>query len=107
MLFGTGTKGGVYRKKAWGCTSHTFLEVFFFSDLPLLIGFERADTEKSEETIATPPKGGFLPAPIAALSTMPLSAPGGRYRRYLSLREGSETGQIGAPPECPLFPLAK
>ena len=30
MLFGTGTKGGVYRKKAWGCTGPTFLEVFCF-----------------------------------------------------------------------------
>ena len=30
MLFVTGTKGGVYRKKAWGCTGPTFLEVFCF-----------------------------------------------------------------------------
>ena len=28
MLFGTGTKGGVYREKAWGCTGPTFLELF-------------------------------------------------------------------------------
>ena len=47
--------------------------------------------KKCEETIATPPKGGFLLTPIAALCTAPLSRPvGGRYRRYLSLREGSE-----------------
>ena len=45
-----------------------------------------------------PPKGGFLLTPIAALSTVPLSRPvGGRYRRYLSLREGSEkTPRSGA-----------
>ena len=30
MLFGTGTKGGVYREKAWGRTGPTFLELFFF-----------------------------------------------------------------------------
>ena len=44
------------------------------------------------------PKGGFLLTPIAALSTVPLSRPvGGRYRLYLSLREGSEkTPRSGA-----------
>ena len=26
----TDTKGGVYQKKPWGCTSPTFLELFFF-----------------------------------------------------------------------------
>ena len=30
LFFGTGTKGGVYQKKAWGCTSPTFLELFCF-----------------------------------------------------------------------------
>ena len=67
------------------------LNSFVFCGLSLLIGFPRADTEKSGETIATPPKRGFLPAPIAALCNIaPIPAPGGRYRRYLSLREGSE-----------------
>ena len=67
------------------------LNSFVFRGLSLLIGFQRADTEKSGETIAPPKKGGFLLTPIAALSGTPLSRPvGGRYRRYLSLREGSE-----------------
>ena len=30
MLFGTGTKGGVFQKKALGCSSPTFLELFCF-----------------------------------------------------------------------------
>ena len=30
MLFATGTKGGVWHKKLWGCSRPTFLEVFFF-----------------------------------------------------------------------------
>ena len=53
-----------------------YSQIFFvFCGLPLLIGFPRADTEKYGETIATPPKRGFLPAPIAALSGTPLSGP--------------------------------
>ena len=51
---------------------------FVFCGLPLLFGFHNADTEKYGETIATPPpKRGFLPAPIAALSGTPLSGPRG------------------------------
>ena len=64
MLFGTGTKGGVYRKKAWGCTGPTFLKLFFFCGLSLLIGFPRADTEKSGKTIATPPETGVPTGPV-------------------------------------------
>ena len=71
------------------------LKSFVFLDLPLLFGFQNDDPEKFGETIATPPKGGFLLTPIAALSGTPLSRPvGGRYRRYLSLREGSDSGLI-------------
>ena len=58
MLFATGTKGGVWHKKLWGCSRPTFLEVFFFCGLPLLFGFHDDDTEKSGETIATPPQKG-------------------------------------------------
>ena len=50
---------------------------FVFRSLSLLFGFHNDDTEKSGETIATPPKGGFLPASIAALSGTPLSGPQG------------------------------
>ena len=86
-----GQKGGCNKKSAGGVTSPLSLNSFVFCGLSLVIGFPRADTEKSGETIATPPKRGFLPAPIAALCNIaPIPAPGGRYRRYLSLREGSE-----------------
>ena len=56
------------------------------------------DTEKSGKTIATPPpKRGFLPAPCSgAMRHAPTPAPGGRYRRYLSLREGLEQPPGGA-----------
>ena len=87
-----GQRGWCNKKSAVGVTSPLSLNSFVFRGLSLLIGFPRADTEKSGETIATPPpKRGFLPAPIAALCNIaPIPAPGGRYRRYLSLREGSE-----------------
>ena len=78
-------------KKREGVPAPLSLNSFVSCGLSLLIGFPRADTEKSGETIATPPKRGFLPAPIAALCNMPLSRPQGvANRRYLSLREGSE-----------------
>ena len=78
-------------KKREGVPAPLSLKSFVSCGLSLLIGFPRADTEKSGETIATPPKRGFLPAPIAALCNMPLSRPQGvANRRYLSLREGSE-----------------
>ena len=77
MLFGTGTKGGVFQEKAWGCSNPTFLELFCFMWFAPIFGFHNDDTEKSGKTIATPPKGGFLPAPIAALCSMPLSGPRG------------------------------
>ena len=72
-----GQRGGCNKKSAVGVTSTLSLNSFVFCGLSLLIGFPRADTEKSVETIATPPKRGFLPAPIAALCNMPLSGPRG------------------------------
>ena len=92
MLFGTGTKGGVFQEKAWGCSNPTFLELFcFLCGLPLLFGFHNDDTEKSGKTIATPPKRGVPTGPDSGtVFHAPIPAPGGRYRRYLSLREGSE-----------------
>ena len=73
-----GQRGGCTGKKRGGVPAPHSLKSFVFRGLSLLIGFPRADTEKFGETIATPPKkGGFLPAPIAALSTVPLSGPRG------------------------------
>ena len=70
--------GGCTGKKRGGVPAPHSLKSFVFRGLSILIGFPRADTEKSGETIATPPpKRGFLPAPIAALSTVPLSRPQG------------------------------
>ena len=102
-----GQRGGCTRKKRGGVPAPHSLNSFVFCGLSLLIGFPRADTEKSGETIATPPpKGWFLPAPIAALCTMPLSRPvGGRYRRYLSLREGSEKTPHGGANETENGPM--
>ena len=93
-----GQRGGCTGKKRGGVPAPHSLNSFVSCGLPLIFGFENDDPEKCEETIATPPKGGFLLTPIAALSTVPLSRPvGGRYRRYLSLREGSEkTPRSGA-----------
>ena len=76
---------------------------------PLLFGFHNDDTEKSGETIATPPKRGVPTGPDSGAEWhASIRPPGGRYRRYLSLREGSETGQIGSATalrfECPLSP---
>ena len=43
------------------------------------------------KTIATPPKRGVPTGPDSGpLEHARYPAPGGRYRRYLSLREGSE-----------------
>ena len=75
----------------------------------LLFGFPRADTEKSGETIATPPKRGVPTGPDSGAEWhASIRPPGGRYRSHLSLREGSETGQIGSATalrfECPLSP---
>ena len=71
---------------------------FVFLGLPLLFGFHNDDTEKSGKTIATPPETGGHAVPCSgAMRHAPIPAPGGRYRRYLSLREGSEkTPQSGA-----------
>ena len=70
---------------------HILLSLSFFCVYPLLIGLTCADPQKSGRTIATPSKSEGHVAPIAALSTVPLSLPHeGRYRPHLSLREGSE-----------------
>ena len=83
--------GGVRHKKAWGCNIPTFLELFCFLWFALLFGFHNDDTEKSKETIATPPETGFPAVPCSGAMRHALHRPpGGRYRRYLSLREGSE-----------------
>ena len=86
-----GQRGGWNIKSRGGGTSPLSLNSFVFCGLSLLIGFPRADTEKSGETIATPPKRGVPTGPDSGpLEHAAIPAPGGRYRRYLSLREGSE-----------------
>ena len=67
------------------------LNSFVFCGLSLLFGFHNDDTEKSGETIAPPPTRGVPTGPDSGpLEHAAIPAPGGRYRRYLSLREGSE-----------------
>ena len=66
LFFVTGTKGGCNKKSAGGVTSPLSLNSFVFCGLSLLIGFPRADTEKSGETIATPP-----PPPETGVPTGP------------------------------------
>ena len=84
-----GQRGGCTGKKRGGVPAPHSLNSFVFCGLSLLIGFPRADTEKSGETIATPPKRGVPTGPDSG-TVVPCRypAPGGRYRRYLSLREG-------------------
>ena len=91
LIFAAGTKGGCGIKKRGGGTSTHSLNSFVFCGLPLLFGFHNDDTEKSKKTIATPPETGFPAVPCSGAMRHALHRPpGGRYRRYLSLREGSE-----------------
>ena len=64
----------------------------------VLQAWAAAPGKDATKTIATPQKTGFLAASRRrAMWHAYARLSGGRYRRYLSLREGSETGQIGAP----------
>ena len=58
-----GQRGGWGIKKREGGTSPHSLKSFVFCGLSLLISFPRADTEKSGETIATPPETGVPTGP--------------------------------------------
>ena len=58
-----GQKGGWGIKKREGGASQVSFNSFVVCGLSLLIGFPRADTEKSGETIATPPKRGVPAGP--------------------------------------------
>ena len=58
-----GQRGGCGIKKRGGVAAPLSLNSFFFCSLSLLIGFPRADTEKSGETIATPPETGVPTGP--------------------------------------------
>ena len=109
-----GQKGGWGIKKREGGTSKHSSKSFVFRGLPLLFGFHDDDTEKSGETIATPPERGVPTGPDSGtVGHASIPAPGGRYRQYLSLREGSEKDhnggaegiEKGTGAECPL-PLA-
>ena len=59
-----GQRGGCGIKKRGGGTSPLSLNSFVFYGLPLLFGFHNDDTEKSGETIATPPKRGVPTGPV-------------------------------------------
>ena len=99
LLFATGTKGGCGIKNWWGVADTHPFNSFVFCGLLRLFGFENDDTEKSGETIGPPPKRGVPTDPDSGTQWhVPLSRPvGGRYRLYLSLREGSEkTPRSGA-----------
>ena len=86
-----GQRGGCTGKKRGSVPDSHSLKSFVFRGLSLLIGFPRAETEKSGETIATPPETGVPCGPDSGTEyRASIPAPGGRYRRYLSLREGSE-----------------
>ena len=94
MLSPQGQRGGCGIKKRGGVAAPAFLKLFCFPVFcPLLFGFPRmTDPEKFEETIATPPKRGVPTDPDSGALWHCLypGHVGGRYRRYLSLREGSE-----------------
>ena len=62
-FFATGTKGGGGIKSCGGVPAPHSLHSFVFKGLPLLFGFHNDDTEKSEETIATPKKRGVPTGP--------------------------------------------
>ena len=63
LFFAPGTKGGWGIKKREGWTSQYSSKSFVFLGLPILLGFHDDDTEKSEKTIATPPKRGVPTGP--------------------------------------------
>ena len=89
--------GGCTGKKRGGVPAPHSLKSFVFRGLSILIGFPRADTEKSGETIATPPETGVPTGPDSGTEyRASIPAPGGRYRLYLSLREGLEQPPGGA-----------
>ena len=56
-------KGGGGIKSCGGVPAPHSLNSFVLSGVPLLFGFHNDDTEKSEETIATPPKRGVPTGP--------------------------------------------
>ena len=58
-----GQRGGWNIKSRGGGTSQLSLNSRVFYGLPLLFGFHNDDTEKSGETIATPPKRGVPTGP--------------------------------------------
>ena len=78
--------------------SHIPLSDLVHCGYPLLLGPPRAEREKKAGTRATPPKvGGHVTLDSGAEWHASIRPHAGRYRPHLSLREGSETGQIGAP----------
>ena len=70
-----GQRGGCTRKKRGGVPAPHSLNSFVSCGLPLIFGFENDDPEKSEETIATPPKRGVPTDPDSGAQYRPYPGP--------------------------------
>ena len=58
MLFATGTKGGVWHKKLWGCNTTTFLKLFCFLWFAPSIRLPDCRYRKIREDDSDPPQKG-------------------------------------------------
>ena len=110
-----GQRGGCNKKSAGGVTSTLSLNSFVFCGFSLLIGFPRADTEKSGETIATPPETGVPTGPdsgtVGHASIRPQGVaivgiyPCGKARKRrpgAALKEGARTYEMAVAPNSSL-----
>ena len=107
-----GQRGGCTRKKRGGVPAPYSLKSFVFCGLPLIFGFDNDDTEKSEETIATPPKRGVptdpdsgtqyrAPIPARRGSLSSVFIPAGRLGKDApggALKEGARTYEMAVAP---------
>ena len=98
LFFAPGLEGGCGKILAQGVAkSYSFISL-----IPLLLSHVNRPTpcrsRKIGEDDSDPPekRGVMRPRVGVQCGTPSRVSQGGRYRRYLSLREGSETGQIGA-----------
>ena len=73
-----GQRGGVYQKKAWGCTSPTFLKLFCFLWFVPSNRLPACRYRKIRGDDSAPPRnGGSYWSRVAARCTVPLSGPRG------------------------------
>ena len=90
-----GQRGGCGIKSWGGVAAPHSLKSFVFLGLPLLFGFQNDDTEKSGETIATPPKRGVPTDPDS----------GAEWHASIPARRGSlssvfiPAGRLGTAPQ--------